>query len=396
MAESSIPVDLFNPGQVFACLGFLEAADVLLGDAEGGFDWRNEADVRFRMQAAGDGNPFAIVLEFLAAAKPQRWAPLGYSDPPPKKGEGSEETEDGEDIEDIENVGLKKVNLPDVHFGYVGKPKVDWRTVQSDDNDDDEELEETPPDVIMMLGFDPNEFNDEDDVKEEIMTDPKADPIDGSKDKGSALELSEVFYAIEGDRMSLPIRLGGGNRPAVELGHWADGSSRESFKLYAGNRSADRIARAMLVGVRGKPKKNQTIGELKTKGVAQLWEEQREALIERPFHILTPMGGSFNFDPRGAWTAIDAGYSPNDQKHHVAASPVVEFLAAWGLENARPDEFETRKVRYAAWGIRLPPMLARVALFGGISALLLKRFRFELDMSGKNKVVTFSELETSS
>jgi CRISPR-associated protein Csx14 len=39
MAEHTIPVDLLNPGQVFACLGFLEAADVLLGDAEGGFDW---------------------------------------------------------------------------------------------------------------------------------------------------------------------------------------------------------------------------------------------------------------------------------------------------------------------------------------------------------------------
>ena len=25
MAEASIPVDLLNPGQVFACLGFLEA-----------------------------------------------------------------------------------------------------------------------------------------------------------------------------------------------------------------------------------------------------------------------------------------------------------------------------------------------------------------------------------
>ena len=37
MAESSIPVDLFNPGQVFACLGFLEAADVLCGHAEGRF-----------------------------------------------------------------------------------------------------------------------------------------------------------------------------------------------------------------------------------------------------------------------------------------------------------------------------------------------------------------------
>jgi hypothetical protein len=35
MAEASIPVDLLNPGQVFACLGFMEAADILLGDAEG-------------------------------------------------------------------------------------------------------------------------------------------------------------------------------------------------------------------------------------------------------------------------------------------------------------------------------------------------------------------------
>jgi CRISPR-associated protein Csx14 len=35
MSEAVIPVDLFNPGQVFASLGFLEAADVLLGDAEG-------------------------------------------------------------------------------------------------------------------------------------------------------------------------------------------------------------------------------------------------------------------------------------------------------------------------------------------------------------------------
>lgn len=90
-------------------------------------------------------------------------------------------------------------------------------------------------------------------------------------------------------------------------------------------------------------------------------------MIERPFDVLTPMGGSFNFDPRGAWTAIDAGYSPNDQKHQVAASPVVEFLAAWGLEHARPYEFETRRVRYSAWGLPLSPMLARAALTGSIT-----------------------------
>lgn len=199
--------------------------------------------------------------------------------------------------------------------------------------------------------------------------------------------------------MALPIRFGGGNRPTVELGHWADGSSRESFKLYAGNRSADKIAREMLRGTRRQATKKQKAsaqrGDLKTKGIAQLWEEERANLIERPFHVLTPMGGSFNFDPRGTWAAVDTGYSPNDQKQKVVASPVVEFLAAWGLENARPHEFETRRVRYAVWGIPLPLMLARATLCGGISVVPLKRFCFQLDMSGKNKIVTFAELETN-
>src|SRR5262249_28725841 len=155
------------------------------------------------------------------------------------------------------------------------------------------------------------------------------------------------FPSPKADRMSLPIRLHSGDCGPVDLSHWADGSSRNSFKLYAGNRSATRIARAMLSGVREKPKRNQNIGDVRTKGIRQLWEESRQHLIERPLHVLTPMGGSFNFDPRGAWTAIDAGYSPNDQGHRVAASPVVELLAAWGLENARPCELERREVRYA-------------------------------------------------
>jgi hypothetical protein len=181
-----------------------------------------------------------------------------------------------------------------------------------------------------------------------------ADDADETATAGAApsLDLSTTFPAKAGDRMALPIRFGGGNRPVVELDHWADGSSRESFKLYAGNRSADAVARAMLKGVRGKPSKKQKVngqpGDLKTKGVRQLWEEDRVALVKAPFDVLTPMGGSFNFDPRGAWTAIDAGYSPNEHKHAIEASPVVEFLAAWGLENARPVEFELRQVRYAA------------------------------------------------
>lgn len=77
MAKHSIPVDLFNPGQVFACLGFLEAADVLCGEAEGGFDWRDEADTRFHLRAAGDDSPVEAVLRFLAEAKVKAIAPHG-------------------------------------------------------------------------------------------------------------------------------------------------------------------------------------------------------------------------------------------------------------------------------------------------------------------------------
>ncbi|HXG32960.1 MAG TPA: hypothetical protein VNJ11_06325 [Bryobacteraceae bacterium] len=75
MAQASIPVDLFNPGQVFACMGFLEAADVLLGQAQGGFAWANESDVRFRLCADGSENPFETILDFLAGAEIERLVP---------------------------------------------------------------------------------------------------------------------------------------------------------------------------------------------------------------------------------------------------------------------------------------------------------------------------------
>jgi CRISPR-associated protein Csx14 len=68
MAEASIPVDIFNPGQVFACMGFLEAAEVLLGSARGGFDWTSTGDF-FHLHARGDEHPLAIVLNFLKSAQ---------------------------------------------------------------------------------------------------------------------------------------------------------------------------------------------------------------------------------------------------------------------------------------------------------------------------------------
>ncbi len=68
MADASVPVDVFNPGQVFACLGLVEAAETLLGDAEGAFDWTDPTHVRFCLRARGDTSPVAHVLDFLARA----------------------------------------------------------------------------------------------------------------------------------------------------------------------------------------------------------------------------------------------------------------------------------------------------------------------------------------
>ncbi len=80
MAEASIPVDLFNPGQVFACLGFMEAAEVLCGPCEGRFDYDNgDAAAEFVLRIDGARNPVSETLSFLGRAEVQAVAPL-YSE----------------------------------------------------------------------------------------------------------------------------------------------------------------------------------------------------------------------------------------------------------------------------------------------------------------------------
>lgn len=296
MAESRIPVDLFNPGQVFACLGFLEAAEALLGEAEGGFDWSEPGDVRFVLRARGEKEPVGEVLRFLAEAKLRRVAPAHHDDRTPKQKKAAQDE-------------ARKSGKP------VSPPPP------------------LPPDI----------------------------------------EVTAAFPASESDRLSLPIRLRCEGMPPIDLTHWADGSRRDPFKLYAGNRSAFDIATEM------------------QRHVASLHRAERDDLAARPFDVTLPMGGSFNFDPRGAWTALDAGYSLNDQGHRVDASPVVELLAAWGLEHARPREIGLRLYRYAAWQGVLPPLLARPAIAGALDAIAARRFVFRLALSGKNKVVTHAE-----
>ncbi|MGH9477232.1 MAG: type I-G CRISPR-associated protein Cas8g2 [Terriglobales bacterium] len=273
MAEAVVPVDLINPGQVFACMGFLEAAEALLGRAEGGFEWEGGASSRFRIGAAGAKDPVAAVLEFLAQA----------------------------------------------------------------------EVRERKPDGVF----------------------PGPRPRIQTKKDGSSKAL-----------MALPITLSDGGA-GVELGHWADGSGRDTLKLYSGNRSAAAIARSMCGAI------------------ARLWQADPGGLSSDPF-LPVPVGGTFNFDARRSWTPIDAGYSPDQEGQALLGSPVVELLSAWGLENARPRVGRGRAVEYGVWRGVLPPALARAALGGIAVAGELRRFHFTLKVNGKNKVVSFAYEEEGS
>ena len=77
MSKAAIPVDLTNPGQVFACLGLVEAAHVLMGDVQGAFDWNDPEHVVFRIEGQGPMNPVRKVLDFLNEAKVVTLAPPG-------------------------------------------------------------------------------------------------------------------------------------------------------------------------------------------------------------------------------------------------------------------------------------------------------------------------------
>ena len=70
MGLATVPVDLLNPGQVFGCLGLMEACEILRGPCEGQFVVEaREAVGMVRFSVAGDVDPLATVLDFLWTAE---------------------------------------------------------------------------------------------------------------------------------------------------------------------------------------------------------------------------------------------------------------------------------------------------------------------------------------
>lgn len=73
-SKSEIPVDILNPGQVFACYGVLELAELLCGDVRAGF-----VDDNFVIEAKGEVEPVKVAIDFIAGSKTYVLLPKGIT-----------------------------------------------------------------------------------------------------------------------------------------------------------------------------------------------------------------------------------------------------------------------------------------------------------------------------
>jgi CRISPR-associated protein Csx14 len=281
VSEAHILVDLRNPGQVFACLGLMEAAEIILEQpCEGGFDYAGaETQTTFELAVPGGADPIRTVVRFLAKAKVTAIAPRNS------------------------RLSTQKWDVP--------------TELRRDD-----------------------------------------DP---------------VFPCPEPDSpAALPIRLRAEGQELV-IDHWADGdhSGRDNVKFWAG-----------AAGYPG--------AALARDALACISDVGDNALAEasaNPFSFAAPMSSSFRFDWRRDYIPLDAGFTVNA---HAAMTPVgypiVEVLAAIGLQNARPARIDRRNklaYRYAVSSARLPTVLVRTVLGAEAIGFPIRLFRMRLGWPGQ-------------
>ena len=297
MAEATVPVDLRNPGQVFACLGLMEAAHALYPEPErlrrepvtGRYAWDDgAAQARFTLSAPGDEDPVRTVVGFLARAQ------------------------------------AVALNLPPAD-GRREQSALKWE--------------------VETERFDAH--------------DPRLFPYD-APDSPATLPVL-LRDARQKDRGLL-------------ISHWGDepgAVGRDNVKFWAGSggypgAALARDALALVAGLNG--------------------DDLTEAAAD-PFGLAAPQSSSFSFDWRRSYTPLDAGFSPNAHgAMTMVGFPLVELLAAVGLQNARPDRPDRRNklaYRYSVSNARLPLVLARPVLGGADLGFPMRTFRMQLGWPGQ-------------
>jgi CRISPR-associated protein Csb3 len=287
MAEASIPVDLLNPGQVFACLGFMEAAEILCGPCEGRFAYDgSESQTLFVMRVSGTDDPVLQALRFLVAAEVKEVAPMGWSVP----------------------LARKKKETDEKYARRLAEHKA-WL----------DRIERSP-----------------------------AFPSSGPESPATLIAA---------------LRAGG---KEIALDYWTDGSSRPGVKFWAG-----------AGGYPGTDLTRDALSLIRALGAAQ-----------DPFRFWAPQSSSFRFDWRRDYIPIDAGFSPNEHSGGIemVGYPVVELLAAVGMQNARPALIDPRNklaYRYGVSNAMLPTVFVRAVLGGEGLGFPIRLFRMRLGWPGQ-------------
>jgi CRISPR-associated protein Csb3 len=138
---------------------------------------------------------------------------------------------------------------------------------------------------------------------------------------------------------------------------------------------------------------NQSSSQIFTKLCRLLPEEVDLGML---LETSTMAQGPFGVDPRSAWNALDLGYSPNEHKNKaVRMYPVVEILAAIGLQGFRPKGNRSTGLGYCLWLAPLPASVARTASLQPWSGLPHASYAFSLEERGSYKNFSFAEKITS-
>jgi CRISPR-associated protein Csb3 len=279
MATATIPVDLRNPGQVFACLGFMEAAEVLCGPCGGAFAYQDtETQTAFTLTVDGADDPAATVVRFLARAEAKAVAPKG---------------------------------------SQLSTTKWHVKTIVHD---------------------------------------------------------GEEFPCPEPDSpAALPITLTDGDA-VIPVDHWADDfekTGRDNVKFWAG-----------AAGYPGAALARDALQVVAAFGDNALADAARD-----PFSVSAPQSSSFRFDWRRDYVPLDAGFSPNLQSAvRMVGYPLVELLAAVGLQSARPDRPDRRDklaYRYGVSNTVLPTVFVRAVLGTQSVGFPMRTFRMRLGWPGQ-------------
>ncbi len=183
------------------------------------------------------------------------------------------------------------------------------------------------------------------------------------------------------DDATSPLRLKLTESKCLRLDWWQDeAAGGKNLKTWAGQQSGPNIFRLMLKAAgRAPPKAPLDYAD----AIFDSKDGKQNKKTISPFY----------FDARRAGTALDAGFSADEQQMSVRDFPAVEALALVGLQRFRPRVDESTSptsLVYTPWPQPLAPASAQCIVCGALVLPSCQRYRFTKPSRGGKYASMFS------